>query len=70
MNAPSSWRGQRTWGFGKAKVKARSKTRNYFGKVFDQTFSKSLWGVGQSPTVCICMREAWIHPAASRRGGN
>jgi hypothetical protein len=34
-------------GFGKAKVKARSKTKNYFCKVFDQTFFKKFVGCGE-----------------------
>jgi hypothetical protein len=36
-------------GFGKAKVKARSKIKNYFGKVFDQTFFKKFVGCGAKP---------------------
>jgi hypothetical protein len=34
--------------FGKAKVKARSKSKNYFCKVFDQTFFKKFAGVGSA----------------------
>jgi hypothetical protein len=49
LAAPSSWRGQRTRGFGKAKVKAQSKTKNYFCKVFDQTFFKKFVGCGAKP---------------------
>jgi hypothetical protein len=49
LTAPSSWRGQRTRGFGKARVKARSKAKNYFGKVFDQTFFKKFVGCGAKP---------------------
>jgi hypothetical protein len=36
-------------GFGKAKVKAQSKSKNYFCKVFDQTFFKKFVGCGAKP---------------------
>jgi hypothetical protein len=49
LTAPSSWRGHRTQDFAKAKVKARSKTKNYFCKVFDQTFFKKFVGCGAKP---------------------
>jgi hypothetical protein len=35
-------------GFGKAIVKAQRKTKNYFCKVFDQTFFKKFAGVGSA----------------------
>jgi hypothetical protein len=36
-------------GFGKAKVKARIKAKNYLCKVFDQTFFKKFVGCGVKP---------------------
>jgi hypothetical protein len=36
-------------GFGKAKDKARDKAKNYFCKVFDQTFFKKFVGCGAKP---------------------
>jgi hypothetical protein len=35
--------------FGKAIVKARGKAKNYFCKVFDQTFFKKFVGCGATP---------------------
>jgi hypothetical protein len=45
-------------GFGKAIVKARSKKKPTLVKFLIKLFSKSLWGVGQRPTVCIRLRKA------------
>jgi hypothetical protein len=47
-------------GFAKAKVKARSKTKPTLVKFLIKLFSKSLWGVGQSPTTCNRMCKAWV----------
>jgi hypothetical protein len=55
-------------GFGKTIVKARSKTKPTLVKFLIKLFSKSLWGVGQSPTTCICKRKAWVYVPPLRGG--
>jgi hypothetical protein len=55
-------------GFGKAKVKARSKTKNYFCKVFDQTFFKKFAGVGSAHDLQPDTQSPGFFFPASRRG--
>jgi hypothetical protein len=47
-------------GFGKAKVKARSKIKNYFCKVFGQTFFKKFVGCGVKPHGLHMVAQSWM----------
>jgi hypothetical protein len=38
-----------------------------FVKFLIKLFSKSLWGVGQSPTTCNCMRKACVNGTEQKR---
>jgi hypothetical protein len=42
------------------KVEHEAGQETTFVKFLIKLFSKSLWGVGQSPTACMGMRKAWI----------
>jgi hypothetical protein len=57
-------------GFGKTIVKARSKTKPTLVKFLIKLFSKSLWGVGQSPTTCNRRHKARIIPPLRGGAGN
>jgi hypothetical protein len=56
-------------GFGKTIVKVGSKTKPTLVKFLIKLFSKSLWGVGQSPTTCNWMREAQAYFPPPTGGG-